>query len=331
MEYEIISEFYGETPTVLCTGDSCVVWANPAASARIRHIAEGEHLSDHMRPIDILKFRACVDSNEAMKPLEIELCGYYGFNRACVMFERIMGRRFAVVSLYKGKEKVARPQRLSTDAAFARTRRQDVSSFLATLAGLPVSMFDADDRVGLFDLREATGKCVDDIISKSRNIDCTVTIDENEEMSEYACFPVSVGLPNFMKMLTALLYVANDLSYSGNISLRLCRYGGEGELRFTTDTVRLKGVSGGIDAIMEELPSSALFLAACDYTAGCSGCTLDASVSDSAHTVTLILTIADNNSAVVDFKSRDQFKCYEGLLEDTLSTFEKLFADGENS
>lgn len=329
MVYDIISEFYGETPTVLCTGDSFVVCANPAASARIRHIAEGERLFDHMRALDILKYRAYADSAERTEPLVFEISGYYGYVSACVVFDRIMGRRFAAVSLFRSGETAVPPQKLHSDSAASASSR-DVSSFLAILAGLPVSMFDGDDRVGLFDLREATGKCINDIISQSRNIDCSVTVDENGEMSEYACFPVSVGLPNFMKMLAALLYVANDLSRSGNIHVRLCRYGGEGELRISTDTTRLTAVSGGIDAIMEEVPSVSVYLAVCEYIAGCSGCSLDVSVSDCAHTVTLILTFAEKSSAGVDFKSRDQFRRYDSLLNETLNAFERLSdSDGE--
>ncbi len=329
MVYDIINEFYGETPVVLCTGDSFVVCANPAASAKLRHIAEGERLFDHMRALDILKYRAYADSTEPTEPLVIEIGGYYGYACACVVFDRIMGRRFAAVSLFRNGEDAVPPKKLRSDSA-ASARSRDVSAFLSVLAGLPVSMFDGDDRVGLFDLREATAKCINDIVSKSRNIDCSVTVDENGEMSEYACFPVSVGLPNFMKMLVALLHVANDLSHSGNIHVRLCRYGGEGELRFTADTTRLTSVSGGIDAIMEEVPSVSVYLAACEYIAGCSGCSLDVSVSDCAHCVTLILTFDEESSAGIDFKSRDQFGKYDSLLRETLTAYEKLFdSEGE--
>lgn len=329
MIYDIISEFYGETPTVLCTGDSFVVCANPAASAKLRHIAEGERLFDYMRALDILKYRVYADSAEQTEPLVFEISGYYGYTRACVVFDRIMGRRFAAVRLFRSGETAVPPQKLRSDSS-ASARSQDVSAFLSVLAGLPVSMFDGDDRVGLFDLREATAKCINDIIRQSRNIDCSVDIDENVEMSECACFPVSVGLPNFMKMLTALLYVANDLSHSGNIHVRLCRYGGEGELRISTDTTRLTAVSGGIDAIMEEVPSVSVYLAACEYIAGCSGCSLDVSVSDCAHCVTLILTFDEKSSAGIDFKSRDQFRIYDSLLSETLTAFERLSdSDGE--
>ena len=79
MVYDIINEFYGETPVVLCTGDSFVVCANPAASAKLRHFAEGERLFDHMRALDILKYRAYADSTEPTEPLVIEIGGYYGY------------------------------------------------------------------------------------------------------------------------------------------------------------------------------------------------------------------------------------------------------------
>ncbi|MGM9635310.1 MAG: hypothetical protein ACI3YE_04065, partial [Candidatus Avispirillum sp.] len=175
MVYDIISEFYGETPTVLCTGDACVVCANPAASAKLRHIAEGERLFDHMRALDILKYRAYADSAEQTEPLVFEISGYYGYTRACVVFDRIMGRRFAAVRLFRSGETAVPPQKLRSDSAASASSR-DVSAFLSVLAGLPVSMFDGDDRVGLFDLREATEKGINDIISQSRNIDCSVDI-----------------------------------------------------------------------------------------------------------------------------------------------------------
>lgn len=87
MQYNVISEFYSERPVVICTGDSCVVCANPAASAKLRHIAEGEKLFDHMEPLDVLKYRAMSDACASVKPFVFGLSGYYGFERACAVFE----------------------------------------------------------------------------------------------------------------------------------------------------------------------------------------------------------------------------------------------------
>ena len=323
MQYNVISEFYSERPVVICTGDSCVVCANPAASAKLRHIAEGEKLFDHMEPLDVLKYRAMSDACASVKPFVFGLSGYYGFERACAVFEQIMGRRFATVALYKSGEEVCPPESLSQMESNTH-RPEEVSRFLSCLSSVPAEIFGEDDRVAMLDLRETAKKCISEIMRRSSRIDCTVEYEENEELSDYACFPVRVGLPNFMKMTAALLHAANDISYSGKLYVKLCRYGEEGEIRITTDTVRLSCGADGLEAIIDELPSSAVYLTVCDYIAGCSDCTLDAEVSERGDRVTLILTFAGRYPHGADFKSRDQFKYFDALLSETLEQFERL-------
>ena len=130
MQYNVISEFYSERPVVICTGDSCVVCANPAASAKLRHIAEGEKLFDHMEPLDVLKYRAMSDACTSGKPFVFGISGYYGFERACAVFEQIMGRRFATVALYKSGEEICPPEGLSQMESNTH-RPEEVSRFLS--------------------------------------------------------------------------------------------------------------------------------------------------------------------------------------------------------
>lgn len=304
---KIAKLYFSKTPAVVCTAGSYIALVNEAAMPRFPHFCEGQYLFDSMDPWDVLKYEATFVSPKDRGVLSFSLFGSIGYKYATAVFERIMGRRFAIV--YLGNDLQSLPG--GDDVFDDGPPDKSTAVFIAKLVSLSDDVFDKEDRLGLMDLRDSVGVSLSAI---GADIDCRVTVTENEEAQMLDVIPVNVPLNSFLQMGILLLSVLSHISVSREIEIKINCCNDVKELRLSTDSARLKKSISHIDGLIEEFPSVAVLLSVCNYVAGCTGCGLSAYTDIENERVCLVLGLCEPEVERVDFKSRDPYRYMEKEL-----------------
>ena len=304
---KIAKLYFGKTPAVVCTAGSYIALINEAAKAETRELFEERYLFDSMDPWDVLKYESAFLSQKDRLTMTFPLRGFFGYRYATAVFERLMGRRFAVVYLSEecnfslGEELSCKEE----------TVGGDVRAFLERLTSLSDRVFDYGDRLGLMDLRESVFKVVSRI---EKDIDCRIRVTESAFSRDLDVIPVSVPLNSFMQMTMLLLSALSLVSVERRIEIKIVSCNGESELKIFTDQGKLKKKISDVDALIEEIPALSVLLSTCSFVAGSAGCRLSVRTDSAEDRLCASLILCDTETEKVDFKCRDPYKYFEKEL-----------------
>lgn len=301
---KIAKLYFGKTPAVVCTAGSYIALVNEAAQDALSGFHEERYLFDSMDPWDVLKYEATFLSQRDRVTMSFPLHNFYSYKNATAVFERIMGRRFAVVYLSRGEASLSGEDMEKRDVSPDALAK----AFIGKLIGLRDSVFDCDDRLGLMDLRESVRRAVSSV---EKDIDCRIRITENAAANGLEHIPVDVPLNSFLQMTMLLLSAVSTVCAERRIEVKIVCCNDERELRIYTDTGRLKRRVYDVDALIEEAPALSVLLSTCSYVAGCTDCSLTVRTDSESGRLCASLVFCDTETEKVDFKSRDPYKYFE--------------------
>lgn len=302
MRYCALNKYLSSHPALLISRDTSVASMNPAA----RHIgilSAGDRLSSLLAPIDLLKFEAASKSLFTVPPLLFSISAVAGFSYAAAYFEEIIGHRFALTVLYKSREE-----------CIADTENEDltpcaelplINSLIRDIMGIGDDGFFMPDRPGAFPMYDITQKILSDIESRNSFFDCDLIFDDAApENPFFNC----VGLDNYIKTLSLMLFAANDLSCDRKVSVTRSFSSDSSVICMKTNTNRLPFPVPDTESMANAHPALSSALSLCEYCAGCCGMEFFAECSPDS-VVTLTLRKDTRRLPETDFK------CPAGLPE----------------
>ncbi len=313
MRESAVNRYLSETPCALCTLGTLIEAVNQAAAATGKLIP-GSLLSEHMAPLDILKFEAAAKSVFPLPPLVFPVDVLYGKGAAAAFFEEIFGKYFAVTVFYKSQEECEK------DLSLIHQRQAKAHPFIGRLVedliNVPEENFAKKCDVGAFSTPELTRRTVEDLLEELEFLDCDVSFNIRQSARD----AIGIGPDSFMKALSLLLYAANDLSCDRRISVEVSVRGNVPTVAVRTRTERTKAPVNCTDALISEVPTVGAALDLCGYVAGCSGFALSARCSEYGD-VSLSLIRDAHPIPDMEFRCRDRWAGYNRSLSEAVELF----------
>ena len=322
MRDSAVSRYLSDTPCALCTPGTLIEAVNEAASA-MGKLVPGSLLSEHMAPLDILKFEAAAKSVFTLPPLVFPTDVLYPKGAAAAFFEEIFGKYFAVTVFYRSLEKCQKDISL-TDQRKAKAL-PFVNRLIEDLVNIPEENFAKRFDVGAFRTPELTRRTIGDLMEELVFLDCDVSFSIQQSAPDT---DIGIGPGSFMKALSLLLYAANDLSCERRISVEVSVRGTVPTVTVRTRTERTKAPVNCTDALISEVPSVGAALDLCGYVAGCSGFVLSARCSEYGE-VSLSLTRDSRPIPELGFRCRDEWADYGRCLAEAAELFRTFCRSGE--
>ena len=290
-----------ERCVILCSGSTRIEALNTAAkNAEI--FPSGTLLSEHMNPIDALKFEAAAKSLFALPPLVFPLLSVNGFSYDASHFKNIMGMKIAVTLLYKSFEECIADTENSRSENHASKHLFGGLTLLSGTDGAQDGIFS--DRPGLIPLYGFTENALFRLAENNSFFDCRLKFNCRAKPDvNFNC----AGLEGFVASLSLMLYSANELSYDKNIEVSISAGGNSPLISVSTQMNGSLSPAGDSDALPDAFPPISSPLKLCEYCAGCCGFELSAKCSADS---LLTLTLKANQSLTPE----TDFKCPDGLL-----------------
>lgn len=271
-------------PALLCSGKSRIEALNSAAEMT-GGLFVGGMLSQFMSPADALKFEAAAKYVFSLPPLIFPVALQKGYSHAAAYFEELLGRRFAVVVLYRTKEE-----------CLADTENDDFSPAAATpmvekliddLLQFPEDDFILSGMTEVFRCDNAAENAIRKIAGYCDFFDCDLYVEHTgqgmADLSAYAC-------ESHILALGLALFSVNDLSSDRKVYVKIIHDSYSPVISFTTKTQRA-----------DIMPTSENALNLCEYIAGCGGCVLSVNHREKEFSVTL--------SGNTKIPPESEFKC----------------------
>lgn len=303
----VIDTYFSDIPTMLCAGAGIIAAENATAQAALPRFSQGHSLLSHMAPYDALRFETACD-RAPRTPLSFPLRDCGGYTYAAAAFETLADHPFAAVCLFADADRCRTflrtfPRDGARDATARETREKEIAfaRIVTDCAFLP-----RED--GLFDLRTVTQRVLSDLTSFCSTIGSDAVFVQNDMAEGSAVLPSAIGVGNYLRLLMSALAALDERSADGRLTVRLCQYGGEYELRLQTCTdLRGAAAVGGQR------------LSLCAFIAECCDVLFSAALERDTGMLTLVITLASGAYGALDLKSRDQFGGYAALFARTAS------------
>jgi len=256
MDPRIIELYLSKVPAVICTAGSYIAAKNEEARKQLSSVSEGDLLFDRMSPENILKFDANFASSRSGNVFSFTVSCSGGARHAVALFDSICSKRFAAVMFYKNAPDI--------DEIFSDIDQEPafdlMMKFASVMLGIPDERFEPDDKRGLIDLRNSTKALLERLSDRG----IVASYSENREMELSCGMPEDIPLGSYLQMIMLMLYVTDSIGGCKDTEVKLCKFGGDAEVRVSTAVSPSLCFFNGIDELAHTLPSVGTYLYVCD-------------------------------------------------------------------